>query len=138
MSPRFWFRGVLFTACVLGRVGVASGAELKPAPQEFFQEIAHRFNQNDGLPNGPAQLLECSPNRATSAFVNGNWYAFGEGRWVAQKALTPIKDTEFAFYDGQGQENRVDVPWREVRQLLCNGAKSFLATPFKVFGIENG
>jgi hypothetical protein len=111
---------------------------LKPAPQQFFQEIARRFNQKDGLPNGPAQLLECSPNRATSTFVNGNWYVFGEGRWVVQKALTPVKDSEFAFYDAQGQENRVEVPWREVRQLLCNGAMSFLATSVKVFSIENG
>jgi hypothetical protein len=139
MSPRFSFRRVLSIACILGRIGVASlGAELKPAPQQFFQEIAHRFNQDDGLPNGPAQLLECSPNRATRAFVNGNWYVFGEGRWVVQKALTPNKDSEFAFYDAQGQENRVEVPWREVRQLLCNGARSFLTTSFKVFGIENG
>jgi len=139
MSPRFSFRSVLSIACILGRIGVASlGADLKPAPQQFFQEIARRFNQKDGLPNGPAQLLECSPNRATSTFVNGNWYVFGEGRWVVQKALTPVKDSEFAFYDAQGQENRVEVPWREVRQLLCNGAMSFLATSVKVFSIENG
>lgn len=139
MSSRFPLCRFLFLFFGLKLLaGAGFAADLQVAPQQFSQEIAHRFSQKDGLPNGHAQLLECVANGPIRVFIDGTWYQFKESRWAAETELNPARDNEFAFYESQGRPARADVPWREVRQLLCRGPQSFVMTSSKIIRVENG
>jgi hypothetical protein len=113
-------------------------ADLAPAPQHFRQEMARRFSDKDGLPQGPVQLIECSSTGSKRAFISGRWYEFLEGQWRVQANLTPANSDGFAFEDGFGREVRVGIPWREIRQVIHQGKFSFLATATKLFRVEDG
>ena len=110
-----------------------SAADVIPVPQRFRQEIAHQYTDKEGLPRGPIQLLDCGPSGTVKAFVAGNWYGFQQNRWVIQESLRPAKDNEFALSDRLGQEVRLEVAWRDVRQVVCRGSISYLALSRKIF-----
>ncbi len=109
-----------------------------PASQHFRQEVMRRFSEKEGLPKGPGQLVVCSPRGGpTRAFVTGKWYALSEDHWVLQSSLS-TEELQFAFVDGAGREARVNLPWPQVRQVLCTGTNNYLATSTKIFRVEHG
>src|SRR5579864_4611236 len=110
-----------------------SRAEVIPAPQRFRQEIAHQYTNKEGLPRSPVQLLDCGPSGTVKAFVAGNWYSFQQNRWVIQESSRPAKDNEFALSDRLGQEVRLEVAWRDVRQVVCQGSICYVALSRKIF-----
>ena len=111
-------------------------AELVPAAQRFYQEVAH--TQQEGLPAGKVQLIECRPGGELRAFVAGSWYGFKEGRWIVQTALKPATENQFVFDDELGRIIRVELPWREVRQLVRAGPGTYLATQARIFHVSHG
>jgi hypothetical protein len=118
-----WAAGLLFSC---GWNGLAE--DLTLAPQRFRQEIARRFTEGDGLPPGPAQLVECPEKESVRVFLGGHWYSFVDERWQIQQRLTPANENEFAFSGAAGRDKRVLVPWREVRQVLSGDAQDFVVT----------
>lgn len=113
-------------------------ADFTAGAQLFRQEIASRFSEKDGLPRGSIQCLDVGPNGAVRAFAGGRWYERREGRWMENEALAPRGLNGFAFGDAQGAPVHVDVPWRDVRQLVRFGATNFLATPGDPFVVVDG
>jgi hypothetical protein len=127
----FWGSG-LFLACSIGRA-----EKVIPASQHFRQEIAHRFTQKDGLPAGPAQLVECSQGGRVLVFLGGRWYAFGKGRWEVQADLSPANEKEFTLQNAAKGPKHVSVPWQEVRQLLTRGELHFVVTESRIVRVED-
>ncbi len=111
-------------------------ADLAPAPQQFRQEVAHRFTATNGLPQGPAQLLECAPTGLVRAFLGGHWYDLHQDHWLIKGGLAAPKDDDFVFYDATDREVTLKVPWREVRQILVAGAIRFVTTAREIFRVE--
>src|SRR5579859_889856 len=135
---RAWPLGAM-AGLILGFGGTAGlTSDFTPASQNFQQEVAIRFNQNDGLLPGPVQLLDCPATGGTRAFVSGKWYVFNRGLWTMKETLGPPKDSQFAFFDERGAEISVEVPWRDVRQFVRQGTEVYLTTRTKVFQAKNG
>lgn len=144
-TPRFCFLAARLAWSIAGvwtGLGLICGtgvcADLKPASQEFGQEVARRFSLKDGLPTGVVQLVQSSELGHVTAFVGGRWYDFTNELWAPQTQLTPADEREFAFYDDLGKEVRVHVPWREVRQILTRGSESYVSTAASVVRLLDG
>lgn len=116
----------------------SSAADSIPASQNFDQQIARHFGEGEGLPAGPAQLVDCAPGGAVAALVGGTWYVFAQGHWVERKFERRPTDDQFVFNDVLGHEVTAPVPWREVRQLIHRGPASYVAANSKLLRIENG
>jgi hypothetical protein len=99
-----------------------------PASQKFRQEVAIRFSSQEGLPPGAVQLVQSGHKEQATAFVGGHWYALSNGRWKVQPEVKPVTEGEFVFYDGTGQQVRVGIPWREVRQIVSAGQATYVVT----------
>lgn len=137
---RSW-RTVVF-GCLAGATGIilAQGntAELKPAAQHFQQEIARRFGGQDGLPEGPIQLVDSRRTGPPLVFIAGNWFAYIDGRWLAQPKLAPANEQEFAFRDEAGVNVRISIPWREVRQLIAQRDQAVVWTGVRIVRVIGG
>ena len=117
-------------AAVLGRAG-----EFTPAPQAFRQEVASRFGEADGLPRGPVQLLDLAPGGPVRALAQGRWFEFNTGRWQEDAALTQKDDRAFRFAGPEGRPLSAPIPWREVRQVLREGASNLVASASQCFSV---
>ena len=114
----------------------APAIDFTPAPQHFRQEVAKNFNQADGLPPGPVQLIDCVPNSRVRAFASGAWYQLHERRWEIE--LRPRSEEEFAFADSKGERVEVPIPSRDVRQMVRFGTTNWMATANSIFAVSDG
>ncbi|HEV7926907.1 MAG TPA: hypothetical protein VGR14_16235 [Verrucomicrobiae bacterium] len=129
----------LLGAAVLGLTICASlGAEFTPATQQFQQEVARHFTGLDGAPTGPVQLVECAPDGVVRAFAAGQWFEFRSGHWNLNAALRPQNDSQFVFAGESGQPLEVNIPWREVRQILRFGVTNWVVTPHLCLRVREG
>jgi len=110
-------------------------AEITPGAQQFRQEIPSRFSEKDGLPAGAIQLIECSKSGQPWAYSAGNWHKFLQGRWQLEPAYSATNSARFVF-PGETGTLIAPLPWREVRQILRGGAKSWVFTARAVVSIN--
>ena len=117
---------------ILGLALFASqAAEFTPAAQRFQQEVAEHFAERDGTPSGPVQWVECSASGVIRAFAAGQWYEFHAGRWTINETLKSRSEGRFVFAGGQGQPLEVNIPGREVLQILRAGVTNWVVTPHR-------
>lgn len=114
----------MLTLRVLGvfALGLCQGwaAGLAPAAQRFEQEVSCRFGPEANAPSGPVQLIDCQ-GTSVRAFASGRWHELRDGRWRIDETLATREDGKFTFANGSGQPVEVNLPWREVRQILRAG-----------------
>lgn len=118
----------LFCICITFST-LLHAAGWDPIPQRFIQEITRRFPGGGGLPQGPVPLIEIGPGGAPRCFAQGRWYELSGDRWAAVETIPACNPNEFRIPIESGASIRVEVPWAEVRQLLRDGTRAFLATP---------
>lgn len=132
-------RFTLFFTLFAGTILSANAAlDFTPAPQQFRQEVAHRFREADGLPNGAVQLIDVAPDGVVRAFALGRWHEFREGRWPEVAALAARNESEFIFPDASGQPVTVALRWSDVFQLIRFGPTNFIATAGDPYIVERG
>ena len=119
-------------------VQTCSGAEVRPAPQHFQQELALHFSASDGAPTGAVQLVECPSGNPTRAFADGQWYEFQAGKWRVNSTLNPKGDDSFTFANQAGQPVQVAIPWREVRQVLRGEAINWVLSANRCLAVSAG
>ncbi len=113
-------------------LALGAAAEIRPAPQQFLQEIAVASECPAGWPKGRVQLLDAAPGQPVRAFAAGRWHSLeGEGSVVA--SLTPGSADEFCLAAAEGGRLRLAVPWKEVVHVLRRGSRIWVATPSAVW-----
>jgi len=125
-------------AALLLVAGFGFAADLKPAAQQFQQEIATPFTARDGLPVGPIQLIECPANAPPRAFAAGKWYECHDGAWKVNPFWTSRSEEVFVVPGENGQPLEASVPWRDVRQILRGGATNWVVGPRACFALRKG
>ena len=121
----------------LGTLAITlTAADFKPAPQSFQQEVAARLE--DGIPAGAAQLLELGTDGQPRVFAAGQWYRSEGTQWVAIGALKCESPGDFVLTDAAGSPLHLTLPWAEVRQVLRQGGKIWVATAADPFRVVDG
>lgn len=126
---------LLLVSLFAGNVGAQN---LQPIPQKFVQEVTQRFTADQGLPTGPVQLVEVAPDGTPRAFVQGRWYSLTGDRWIPVGNLPACAPGEFRFGDDSGRPVTVGVPWADVRQIVRDGERQYLALSRGIVLVLNG
>jgi len=113
-------------------------AEWKPAPQQFRQEVATRVAEANGLASRDIQLLDFAPDDKLRVFAGGRWSERRPAGWEVLPDLDQQEEAEFVFADATERPQAVPIPWREVRQLVRQGPKVWLATAADPILVEDG
>jgi len=108
-----------------------------PAPQSFQQEISRSFHAADGLPGEAIQLIDVGPNDQLRAFANGRWSTWSGDSWEPVPAWTSTNAGSFTLAGPEGEPVTVAIPWDEVRQIVRQGPKTWLATSADPFELVN-
>lgn len=114
-----------FTA-LLALAATASAAEFKPAPQEFRQEIAHRWRLPASAPGG-FTLADIAPDGSVRLADGKQWYVLRNDRLeVVPSPTNAGKDSSEVIIGNTSRT--VPVPLAEIRQLQRQGDVVWLAT----------
>jgi hypothetical protein len=120
-----------------------SGAVFVPAGQTFEQEVVWRVFEGDGEWSArlsrPVQLIDLGADGAVRVFTEGEWIEWREGTWRVLSDWASTSAGEFVVAAADGRPVRVRLPWREVRQVVRQGDRLWVATeadPYLISGNE--
>jgi len=120
---------------VVGLLGLAlfsllpGNAAIPTAPDvPFPQEITLRLPIPEGAQPTESSLAEVSPQGEPRFLLGDRWYGVRQEKLVPLPALAAAQPSEFVFPDLQGEPIRVNIPWREVVQILRQGRTNWIAT----------
>ena len=108
----------------------------EPAPQRFEQEVASRYPAEEL--DRTAQLLELGPGGRPRMFAGGQWYELQNQNWEVLPGLKSERREEFVFPGPTGNPVHVQLPWKDVQQILRHDQSTWLATPADPFAVVEG
>src|SRR5262245_65703572 len=111
-------------------------AALEPAAQQFKQELAVPIPLPEGI--GAVQLIDQIPQGSVHLFAGGRWLEWHERSLRVRAEWTSPSDQQFVVPDGTGQALTVSIPWREVRQIVRQDNRLWLATEADPFEVRDG
>jgi hypothetical protein len=126
-------------ACLFWLLGLLSlPAALEPAAQQFKQELAMAIPLPEGIAAGTVQLIDQLPQGSVHLFAGGRWLEWRERSLRVRAEWTSPSDQQFVVPDVTGQARTVSVPWREVRQIVRQDNRLWLATEADPFEVRDG
>ena len=102
-----------------------AGGPWEPIPQAFDQEVALHREAGHGAPQGDVRLLD-HDGRVLRAFVDGHWFARSGDAWTAEPQWDPTGATSFRLAGPEGRTVTVDIPWRDVFQVVRAGERRWV------------
>jgi hypothetical protein len=132
-------RRVVLGFVALGGIEAAvPPSDQPPAPQQFLQEIAVRYAPPDALATNDVQLIDVGVDGRLRAFVTGQWFGLNHDRWEPLPGLQTASAAEFVLAGQRDTPVRVPIPWAEVRQVLRQGTRTWIATEADPFEVVDG
>lgn len=116
-------------------VCAGEGGVARTAPQAFRQEMARSYGPTEGLPQA-VQLLDVDAQGTVRVFAGGSWYVQpkeGQDAWRLLSGWNAPSTESFVLGDAVGQKVQVELPWREVRQIVRGADRVWIVAADRLY-----
>lgn len=114
----------------------AASADVKPAPQEFSQEVPRGLRDSAWFAGQPVQLLDYAGGKV-SCYINGVWHSLDGSRWLENTNIA--ESARAAFHFARGEE-MISTPMAaaEVLQLIRTRHGDLAVSAGRMFKLAEG